>query len=97
MDRISTLYRKPKLNDIVSLVQTGKPVEALFAMEGAAWASDFLHGILYKNGDFRWLDSRGADWDDCRIYDPPEWVINKPDPGEGFRLLEKFPDEEPLF
>lgn len=94
MDRISTLYRKSKLDDIVSLVQTGKPVEALFAMKGTAWIHSFLHGILYKNGDFRWLDSRGADWDDCLIYDPPQWYLDKPDPGDGWRLLEKFPAEE---
>lgn len=28
------------------------------------------------------------------VYDPPEWYKNKPDPGEGYRLLEKFPDED---
>ena len=28
------------------------------------------------------------------MYDPPAWFLNKPEPGEGFRLLEKFPPEE---
>ena len=30
------------------------------------------------------------------VYDPPKWYLNKPDPGEGYRLLEKFPPERKL-
>jgi hypothetical protein len=28
------------------------------------------------------------------VYREPSWYANKPDPGPGFRLLEKLPDEE---
>ena len=40
----------------------------------------------------RWLD-RASCWRYCQVYDPPGWFINKPEPGEGYRLLGKFPDE----
>jgi hypothetical protein len=30
-------------------------------------------------------------WKHCQVYDPPEWYTNKPDPGEGWRIL--HPDE----
>jgi hypothetical protein len=29
----------------------------------------------------------------CQVYAPPQWFVDKPEPGEGYRLLEKFPDE----
>jgi hypothetical protein len=32
----------------------------------------------------------------CQVYDPPEILKNKPDPGKGYRLLEKFPPEPKL-
>ena len=31
----------------------------------------------------------------CQVYREPSWYADKPDPGPGFRLLGKFPDEEP--
>ena len=40
-------------------------------------------------------DGAGVPWQQCQVYDPPQWYTDKPDPGEGWRLLEKFPDEEP--
>jgi signal peptidase I len=33
-------------------------------------------------------------WNYCQVYREPSWYANKPEPGPGFRLLEKFPDEE---
>jgi hypothetical protein len=41
-----------------------------------------------------WTDSGYNGWRQCQVYDPPAWYKNKPDPGEGFRLLEKFPPED---
>ena len=32
-------------------------------------------------------------FENCQVYREPSWYANKPDPGPGFRLLEKFPDE----
>jgi hypothetical protein len=33
-------------------------------------------------------------WDHCQVYREPSWYANKPDPGPGWRLLGKLPDEE---
>jgi hypothetical protein len=33
-------------------------------------------------------------FEQCQVYREPSWHADKPDPGPGFRLLEKFPDEE---
>jgi hypothetical protein len=52
------------------------------------WAEYYLSGVNGKKwiaGNFR--------WDLCQVYDPPQWYLDKPDPGEGYRLLGKEPDE----
>jgi hypothetical protein len=36
----------------------------------------------------------GLTWNHCQVYREPSWYADKPDPGPGFRLLGKFPDEE---
>jgi hypothetical protein len=33
-------------------------------------------------------------FENCQVYREPSWYANKPDPGPGWRLLEKFPPEE---
>ena len=40
-----------------------------------------------------WLDGDASTWTFCQVYDPPQWYIDKPEPDEGYRLLNKFPDE----
>jgi hypothetical protein len=40
-----------------------------------------------------WIDNTGCPWRYCQVYREPSWYTNKPDPGPGFRLLGKFPDE----
>lgn len=42
------------------------------------------------------LESRFWRIPECphEVYDPPQWYLDKPDPGEGYRLLGKFPAEE---
>ena len=41
-----------------------------------------------------WIDADGVHWKHCQVYREPSWHANKPDPGPGWRLLSKFPDEE---
>jgi hypothetical protein len=41
-----------------------------------------------------WIDNTGCPWRYCQVYREPSWHANKPDPGPGYRLLEKLPDEE---
>jgi hypothetical protein len=49
----------------------------------------------------RWMkgeDVKSRFWHNLQcpheVYDPPQWWLNKPDPGKGYKLLGKFPDEE---
>jgi hypothetical protein len=39
-------------------------------------------------------DGAGVPWRQCQVYDPQQWWLDRPDPGEGWRLLEKFPEED---
>lgn len=49
----------------------------------------------------RWMkgeDVKSRFWHNLQcpheVYDPPQWYLDKPDPGEGWRLLGKFPPEK---
>jgi hypothetical protein len=41
-------------------------------------------------------DEAGVAWFQCQVYEPQQWWLDRPDPGEGWRLLGKFPDEPKL-
>jgi hypothetical protein len=41
-------------------------------------------------------DGAGVPWRQCQVYDPQQWWLDRPDPGKGWRLLKKFPDEPKL-
>ena len=45
------------------------------------------------NQPYKWIKATGSPFCECQVYAPPQWFLDKPEPGEGFRLLEKFPDE----
>jgi hypothetical protein len=100
-DRIEQFWRDATAED-VARVMKGEKVEARFRDPSAGWrdwvwcaidnSTLFLGG--WKAGE--WFDHEGDDWTQCQVYDPPQWWLDKPDPGEGYRLLEKFPDEPKL-
>ncbi len=88
--KIEQFYR-PATADDVARVMRGETVEARFRDgEDKEWACDILSGWekpeIFIDGDFKGHLN-------CQVYDPPEWFLNKPDPGEGWRLLGKFPHE----
>jgi hypothetical protein len=39
-------------------------------------------------------DGTGVPWTQCQVYEPQQWWLDRPDPGPGYRLLEKFPAED---
>ncbi len=88
-EKIEQFWRDATAEDIAKVMK-GENVYARFRDRYAdGWAEYYLSGVNGKGwiaGNFR--------WDLCQVYDPPQWWLTKPDPGEGFRLLEKFPDEE---
>ena len=97
-DKIEEFYRDATADD-VARVMKGETVEARFRDDDREdWREgEFLGGFHRGNcEEFEWKDRDGVPWQQCQVYDPPEWYINKPDPGEGWRLLEKFPPEPKL-
>jgi hypothetical protein len=85
--------------DHVARVMNGETVEARFRDdEGGKWLeSDHSLGGYDSTEEFcKWISSTGCPWRFCQVYREPSWYANKPDPGPGYRLLGKFPDEDLL-
>jgi hypothetical protein len=81
----------------VMRVMDGQGVQARFRdRTDRSWKHGLLSGWskIDKPDDLQWASSEGTFWRFCQVYDPPEILKNKPDPGKGWRLLEKFPPEE---
>ena len=89
--KIEAFWRDATAEDIAKVMK-GENVYARFRDRYAdGWAEYYLSGVNGKGwiaGNFR--------WDLCQVYEPQQWWLDKPDPGEGYRLLEKFPDEDKL-
>ena len=94
MSYIEKFWRPATDKDVVD-VMNGKEVEARFRDdEEDGWHVCVLRGWRTASVASRsWLDSDLDPWTFCQVYDPPQWYLDKPDPGEGYRLLGKFPDE----
>ena len=79
--------------DDVARVMAGETVEARFRDdEKAQWFISELAG--WTAGMIQWYSTDDDFWAQCQVYREPSWHANKPDPGPGYRLLEKLPDEE---
>jgi hypothetical protein len=93
--KIEAFWRDATAADVAKVMR-GEKVEARFRDEDAEdWQDCLLAGwriSRYYPGVF-WLDLDEITWKQCQVYDPPQWWLDKPDPGEGYRLLEKFPPE----
>lgn len=90
--KIEEFWRDATAED-VARVMKGEKVEARFRDgEGTSWCLRKLIG--WNTGLFRC--DRAEGWKQCQVYEPQQWWLDKPDPGEGYRLLEKFPDEPKL-
>jgi hypothetical protein len=81
-------------------VMNGETVEARFRDSVIhLWCGERkLTGVrAVDSPDFslRWLN-RDSSWRYCQVYEPESWWLERPDPGPGYRLLGKFPDEAKL-
>jgi hypothetical protein len=96
--KIEAFWRDATAEDI-ALVMKGEKVEARFRdRKEDAWNENrYLGGFdaTSVNGYF-WISEKAGQWRLCQVYNPPQWYLDKPDPGEGYRLLEKFPDEQKM-
>jgi hypothetical protein len=95
MSHIEKFWRDATAAD-VARVMAGEAVEARFRdCASYEWKGLALAGWSRgsESDDFVWASAGLVHYRYCQVYDPPQWFIGKPDPGEGYRLLEKFPDE----
>jgi hypothetical protein len=96
-EKIEAFWENATADD-VARVMAGETVEARFRDDEH---SEYTAGLLagWTKGDPSWMSREQAGSQSyfvtCQVYREPSWYANKPDPGPGFRLLEKFPDEEP--
>jgi len=96
--KIEQFWRDATSEDIAKVMR-GEKVEARFRdYDHADWTEfDLLGGFATSvNYPVSWFDVCGVRWFQCQVYEPPQWWLDRPDPGEGWRLLEKFPDEPKL-
>jgi|688.fasta_scaffold02580_59 hypothetical protein len=93
MSKVEAFWQDATADD-VARVMAGETVEARFRDdEKSAW---FISGLAgWTAGIIQWYSTDGDYWNHCQVYREPSWWTNKPDPGPGYRLLEKLPDEEP--
>ena len=85
----------------VARVMAGETVEARFKSVDNDWPSaspreGFLAGWSSCDKLFQYIDDNGDSFRFCQVYDPPQLYLDKPDPGEGWILLEKLPDQPKL-
>jgi hypothetical protein len=95
-EKIEAFWQDATADD-VARVMAGETVEARFRDdEGGKWLeSDHSLGGYDSTEEFcKWISSTGCPWRYCQVYREPSWYANKPDPGPGYRLLGKFPDED---
>jgi hypothetical protein len=94
-ERPEAFWRNATAADVAGIVKTGKPILARVRDKNtedwredliSGWSARFIPGAV-------WINADGVHWKQCQVYDPPQWWLNKPEPGEGYRLLEKLPDE----
>ena len=92
-DKIEQFWRDATADDVARAMNGGRVYSRFRNSEEHEWADGELKGCGHRVIG-RWLDDVTCWWDQCQVYDPPAWWLNKPEPGEGWRLLEKFPTED---
>ena len=91
MTYIEQFWRDATAADVVR-VMNGETMESRFRdADRQDWhTGDFC--CFASRGRLQWV-RRGVVFRYCQVYDPPQWYINKPEPGDEYRLLGKFPNE----
>ena len=97
-EKIEAFWENATAED-VARVMAGETVEARFRDdEHCGYVAGLLAG--WTKGDPSWLFCDQASgqsyFENCQVYREPSWYANKPDPGPGYRLLEKLPNEPKL-
>jgi hypothetical protein len=98
--KIEAFWRDATAEDVAKVMR-GEKVEARFKSVDNDWPSaspreGFLAGWSNYDKLFQYIDDSGDCFRYCQVYEPQQWWLDKPDPGKGWRLLGKFPDEPKL-
>jgi hypothetical protein len=97
MSKIEAFWENATADD-VARVMKGETVEARFRDHlQEDWSKTIWLLAGYDSTAMEehcWIDNTGCPWRYCQVYREPSWYADKPEPGQGFRLLDKFPDEE---
>lgn len=91
---IEKFWRDATAADVARAV-AGETVEARFSdVSDSVWSkvTQLVGAKRLNDTGAVWL-SPNSNWRYCQVYDPQQWFLDKPEPGEGYRLLAKFPDE----
>jgi hypothetical protein len=97
IEKIEAFWTSATADDVAKIANTRKSIQARFRDEdNEDWVDCLLTGWKLSRHlpGAVWIDADGASWAHCQVYREPSWYTNKPDPGPGYRLLGKFPDEE---
>jgi len=95
-ERIEEFWENATSDDVAKIANTRKSTVARFRdEENEGWVDYPLVGWKLSKHlpGHRWIDADGAMWNQCQVYQEPSWHAKKPDPGPGWALLGKFPDE----
>ena len=92
MSYIEKFWRDATAAD-VARVMAGEVVEARFRdCAKHEWKDSILKG-WQGHLPYKWITATGSPYCECQVYAPPQYWLNKPDPGDEYRLLVKEPDE----
>jgi hypothetical protein len=94
-EKIEAFWQDATADDVAGMMK-GETVEARFRDHlQEDWSKTvWLLAGYDSTEENSWIDNTGCPWRYCQVYREPSWYTNKPNPGPGFRLLEKFPPEE---
>jgi len=96
-EKIEQFWVNATADDVAGIANNRNPISARLRDSGKdGWEDGLLAGWKLRRSDVAWIDADGASWKQCQVYREPSWFTDKPDPGLGWRLLEKFPDEAKL-
>ena len=94
MSKVEAFWQDATADDVARVME-GETVEARFWDDNLqGWTTRTLSGWQTTGVRPLWHSSDGFVWTRCQVYREPSWYTNKPNPGPGFRLLGKMPDEE---
>jgi hypothetical protein len=94
-EKVEAFWQNATADDVARMMK-GETVEARFRDHlQEDWSKTAWPLAGYDSTDENsWIDNTGCPWRYCQVYREPSWYPERPDPGPGWRLLNKFPDEE---